>query len=85
MHISSPINAIEDVYVTLRNFLEIKVSSKMADSRFFMEMSHVFRFALCFAFSIAQNYICQKMVDISTHLSLFNVLISKGDIQDGGD
>ena len=38
MHISSPINAIEDVYVTLGHFVKIKMASKMADVRFIMEM-----------------------------------------------
>ena len=85
MHILSPINAIEDFYVTLGHFVKIKMVSKMADSRFIMEMPYFSRFALFFAFLKAQTFICQKMVHISTNLSLFNILISKGGVQDGGD
>ena len=40
MHISSPVNAIEDVYGTLGHFVKIKVTSKMVDSRFIMEMPY---------------------------------------------
>ena len=46
MHISSPVNAIEDDYVTLGYF----VKSKMANSRFIPEMPYFSRFALFFAF-----------------------------------
>ena len=42
MHILSPVNAIEDVYVTLGHFVKIKVVSKMADSKFIMEMPNFF-------------------------------------------
>ena len=38
MHISSPVNAIEAVYGTLGHLGKIKVTSKMVDSRFIMEM-----------------------------------------------
>ena len=50
MHISSPVNALEDVYGTLGHFAKIKVASKMVDSRFIMEMLYFFffRFALFF-------------------------------------
>ena len=44
--IYAPINAIEDVYVTLGHFVKIKMASKMADSRFMMEMSYFSRFAV---------------------------------------
>ena len=51
MHISSPVNAIEDVYGTLGHFVKIKVAFKMVDSRFIMEMPYFFsRFALFFFF-----------------------------------
>ena len=51
MLISSPLNAIEDVYVTLGQLVKIKMAFKMADSRFIMEMPFFFsRFALFFAF-----------------------------------
>ena len=46
MHISSPVNAIEDDYVTLREFVKSKVASKMANSRFILEMPYFSRFAL---------------------------------------
>ena len=46
MHISSPINTIDDFYVTLGHFVKIKMASKMADSRFIMEMQYFSRFAL---------------------------------------
>ena len=42
MHISSPVNAKEDVYGTLGHFGKIKVTSKMVDSRFIMEMPYFF-------------------------------------------
>ena len=42
LHISSPVNAIEDVYGTLGHFVKIKVTSKMVDSRFIMEMPYFF-------------------------------------------
>ena len=58
MHISSPINAIEDFYVTLGHFVKIKMASKMADSRFIMEMLYFSRYALFFAFLKAQSFIC---------------------------
>ena len=47
---SLPINAIEDVYVTLGHFVKIKMASKMADSRFIMKMLYFSRFAIlnCF-------------------------------------
>ena len=51
MHISSPINAIEDVYVTLGQFVKIKMASKMADSRFIMKMLYFSRFAMLICFS----------------------------------
>ena len=68
MHISSPVNAIEDVYGTLGHFVKIKVTSKMVDSRFVMEMPYFFsRFALLlffffllFSFLKAQTFICQQ-------------------------
>ena len=49
MHISSPVNAIEDVYGTLGHFGKIKVTSKMVDSRFIMEMPYFF-FQICIVF-----------------------------------
>ena len=57
MHISSPINAIEDLYPSLGHFVKIKMASKMADTRFIMEMSYFSRFALFFAFLIDQTFI----------------------------
>ena len=59
----------------------------MADSRFIVEMPYFSRFALLFAFLKAQTFICQKKkkIDLSTNLSLFNSLIRKGGVQDGGD
>ena len=65
MHISSPVNAIEDVYGTLGHFFKIKGTSKMVDSRFIMEMPYFFsRFALFFLFFFsflkAQTFICQQ-------------------------
>ena len=50
-----------------------------------MEMSYFPDLHYFFAFLKARTIICQEMVDISTHLSLFNILISKGGVQDGGD
>ena len=50
MHISSPVNAIEDDYVTLGYFVKSKMASKMANSRFILEMPYFSRFALFFAF-----------------------------------
>ena len=44
MHISSPVNALEDVYGTLGHFAKIKVASKMVDSRFIMECCIFFFF-----------------------------------------
>ena len=48
MHISSPINAIEDVYVTLGHFVKIKVASKIQDSlwkcRIFPDLQYVLHF-----------------------------------------
>ena len=80
LHISSPVNAIEDSYVTFGHFVKIKRASKIADSRFIMEMPYFPRFALFFIFLEPQNFICQKIVDISTNLTLFNILISKSGI-----
>ena len=67
MHISSPVNAIEDNYVTLGYF----VKSKMANSRFILEIPYFSRFAFFFFFSFlkAQTFIFQKMVGVSTNLS----------------
>ena len=48
MHISSPVNATEDVYGTLGHFGKIKVTSKMVDSRFIMEMPYFFPDLHCF-------------------------------------
>ena len=52
MHISSPVNALEDDYGTLRHFVKIKVASRMVDSRFIIEMPYFFfsRFAFFFFF-----------------------------------
>ena len=50
MHISSPVNAIEDDYVTGGYFVKSKMASKMANSRFILEMPYFSRFALFFAF-----------------------------------
>ena len=50
MHISSPVNAIEDDYVTVGYFVKSKMASKMANSRFILEMPYFSRFALLFAF-----------------------------------
>ena len=73
MHISSPVNAIEDNYVTLGYF----VKSKMANSRFILEMPYFSRFAFFFFFFFfflkAQTFIFQKMIGVSTNLSLFNI------------
>ena len=55
MHISSPINAIEYVYVTLGHFVKIKMASKMADSMFFMEISYFSTFALFFSFFVGSD------------------------------
>ena len=86
MHISSPVNAIEDFYVTLGHFVKIKVASKMADSRFIVEMPYFSRFALLFCiFESSDLHLSEKMVDLCTNLSLFNSLIRKGGVQDGGD
>ena len=66
MHISSPVNTIEDVYGTLGHFGKIKVRSKMVDSRFIMEMPyffpdlHLFFFFFFFSFLKAQTLICQQ-------------------------
>ena len=46
MHISSSINATEDVYVTLGHFVNIEMKSKMTDSRSIMEMPYISR-GLC--------------------------------------
>ena len=71
MHISSPVNAIEDNYVTLRYF----VKSKMV---FILEIPYFSIFAFFFFFFFffflkAQTFIIQKMVGVSTNLSLFNI------------
>ena len=50
MHISSPVNAIEDNYVTLGYFVKSKMASKMANSRFILEMPYFSRFAFFFFF-----------------------------------
>ena len=50
MLISSPISAIEDVYVTLGQFVKIKMAFKMADSRFIMEMPFFFSLQICIIF-----------------------------------
>ena len=50
MHISSPVNAIEDNYVTLGYFVKSKMASKMANSRFIFEMPYFSRFAFFFLF-----------------------------------
>ena len=86
MHISSPVTAIENVYVTLGHFVKIKVASKMADSRVIMEMPYFpeLHYFLQF-FEGSDLHLSEKMIDISTHLSLFNSLIRKGGVQDGGD
>ena len=61
MHISSPVNAIEDVYGTWGHFGKIKVTSKMVESRFVMEMPYFFPdFHYVFAFLKAQTFICQQ-------------------------
>ena len=74
MHISSPVNTIEDNYVTLRYFVKSKMASKMANSRFILEMPYFSRFAFFFFFFLkAQAFIFQKMVGVSTNLSLFNI------------
>ena len=85
MHIWSPVNAIEDVYITLEHFVKIKIASKMAHSRFIMEMPYYFQICIifCFVFLKAQAFICQKMVDVNTVLSFFNVSISKNGVKDG--
>ena len=49
MHISSPVNAIEDDYETLGYFVKSKMASKMANSRIILEMPYFSRFALFFA------------------------------------
>ena len=49
MYISSPINALEDVYVTLRHFVKIKMAFKMVDSKFIIKIPHFF-FQICFMF-----------------------------------
>ena len=46
MHISPQINALERFYVILGHIVKIKMASKMADSRFIMEMPYFSRFAL---------------------------------------
>ena len=48
MHISLPVNAIEDNYVILGYFVKFKMASKMANSRFILEMPYFSRFALFF-------------------------------------
>ena len=48
MHISSPVNAIEDVYGTWGHFVKIKVTSKMVDSRVIMEMPYFFQICIIF-------------------------------------
>ena len=50
MHISSPVNAIEDNYVTLGYFVKSKMATKMANSRFILEMPYFSRFAFFFFF-----------------------------------
>ena len=47
MCISSPVNAIEDVYVSLWHFVKTKMASKMADSRFIM---NAIFFQICIIF-----------------------------------
>ena len=76
MHILSSINATEDVYVTLGHFVKFKMASKIADSMFIMEMPYFSKFTSVFTFLKAQTFICQEMVDISTNLTLFNILIT---------
>ena len=49
MHISSPVKTIEDVYGTLGHFGKIKVTTKMVDSRFIIEMPYFF-FQICIFF-----------------------------------
>ena len=73
MHILSPVNAIEGDYVTFGHFVKPKTASKMADSMFTMKMPYFSRLVLCFAFLKAQTCVFQKMIDISTHMSLFNI------------
>ena len=53
MHISSPINATEDVYVTLGHF----VKDGIQDGRFKI---HYGNYALFFAFLMAQTFVCQE-------------------------
>ena len=61
MHISSPINAIEDVYVTLGHFVKIKLASKMADSRFIMEMAIFFQICIMFCiFEVSDLHLSGK-------------------------
>ena len=76
-------NAKEDINVTLGHFVEIEMASKMTDSMSIMEMQYFSRCALFFAFLKAHTFMFQKMVDISTHLSHFDILIIKGGIKDG--
>ena len=84
MHISSPDNAIEDVYGTLGHFVKIKVASKMVDSRFIMEMPYFFQICIIFfAFLKARLSFVSKMFDLSTNLSLVNSLIRTSGVQDG--
>ena len=58
MHISSPINATEDVYVTLGHF----VKDGIQDGRFKVHYGNVdlSKFALFFAFLMAQTFVCQE-------------------------
>ena len=88
MHISSPLNALEDDYGTLGHFVKIKVASKMVDSRFIMEMPYFFFFQICIIFFFFNFWrlrpsFVSKMVDLSTNLSLVNSLIRTSGVQDG--
>ena len=60
MHISSLVNAIEDVYVTLGHFVKFKVASKMADSRFIMEMPYFFQICIIFCIFAGSDLHCQQ-------------------------
>ena len=81
MHIASPINAIEDVMSLWSIWLKPRWHPRWQIQGSLWKC-HFFRFASLLAFLKAHTFIFQKMDNLSTHLSLFNILISKDGIKD---
>ena len=50
MHILSPVNAIEDDYVTFGHFVKPKTASKLADSMFTFGNAILFQICIMFCF-----------------------------------